>query len=121
MRARFAIYLYGLDRNPIESDFDRIAENLQCVPRLYFEMDGSFIWTGESESTNWQLDGMLYDAAGAIQYVDLKGWCPFNEWNSLLGILADKVDWDTNWTVLRLPHLSTQTLGQFNQEIWGAR
>jgi len=118
MRNKFAIYLYGVDRKPIPADFESIAENLQKVERLYFEMDGSFIWTGEDGEFRWQLDGMLYDAAGVIQYVDIQGWCPLREWLSLLNTIADQADWDQRWTVVRLPQLTTQSLGEFNQEIW---
>lgn len=120
MRNEFAIYLYGVDRKPIIADFDRIAQELQNVDRLYFEMDGSFIWTGEAAESRWQLDGMIYDAAGAIQYIDIKGWCPLPEWLDLLNTIADQAEWDHRWTVMRLPQLSAQSLGDFNQEIWSA-
>ncbi len=74
--------------------FEAVAEQLQQLERLFFEMDGSFVWTGEAQTqanapaVRWQLDGMLYDVGGRVQRVELKGCCPQASWRQLLGTLA---------------------------------
>lgn len=74
-------------------DFESAAEQLQRLDRMFFEMDGSFVWTGENstESTNeparWQVDGMVYDVGGQIQRLELKGLCSKASWRKLLAVL----------------------------------
>ncbi len=51
---------------------------------MFFEMDGSFVWaisppTGDPE-TKEQLDGMLYDRAGRVEYLELKGTADYQHW-----------------------------------------
>ena len=118
MSVPFHIYLYGIDRGTIPTSFEHLAERLSDFERIYFELDGSFVWTGGSEHGRWQLDGMVYDAAGAVQYVDIKGWCPWKIWNSFLTILGGDEGWSEDWTVIRLPAQREQTLATFNEEIW---
>lgn len=121
MPEAFHIYLYGMGRGPIPITFEQLAERLSNVERIYFEMDGSFVWTGESDLGRWQLDGMVYDAAGSVQYIDLKGWCPWSVWNFFLRKLSGDEEWSEAWTVLRLPAQQEQTLAAFNQETWNGR
>ncbi len=70
----------------IDTAFEALAERLQTFERLYFEMDGSFVWTGE-HPLPWQLDGMVYDLGLQIQRVELKGQCPYVQWRKLLSAL----------------------------------
>lgn len=56
--------------------FEELAAALERIDRCYFEPDGSFVWSGETPGGRWQLDGMLYDLAGQLQYVDLKAAAP---------------------------------------------
>ncbi len=72
--------------------FEQVAEQLQTIPRLYFEYDGSFLWTGEQAGTAWQLDGMLYDYGGQLQRMELKGQCPWDAWNRLLETLGQPAE-----------------------------
>jgi len=70
--------------------FEEAVERLESLPRMFIEWDGSFVWRGEygnstdSESSQWQLDGMVYDHLGAIRYLELKGCCIENAWHQLL-------------------------------------
>ncbi len=63
--------------------FESVADKLQSFDRMYFEMDGSFVWTGNSPLA-WQLDGMVYDLGQQIQRIELKGQCPIDPWRQLL-------------------------------------
>jgi len=53
--------------------FEQAAEQLQRLPRLFFEPDGSFVWVTEANGASWQLDGVLYDRNGFLQFVDVHG------------------------------------------------
>ena len=54
--------------------FEDAAAALSAEPRMYFEPDGSFVWVSPvNTAAGWQLDGMLYDRAGKLLYVELKG------------------------------------------------
>lgn len=66
--------------------FEELASRLQQFERLYFEMDGSFVWTG-SAPTPWQLDGMVYDCGHHVQRIELKGHCPRSVWQRFLNEL----------------------------------
>ena len=70
----------------INLTFESLADQLQTFERMYFEMDGSFVWTG-FEPKPWQLDGMVYDLGNQIQRIELKGQCPQARWNKLLAAL----------------------------------
>jgi hypothetical protein len=80
---------------PLPVDFDSLGRELERWPNLYFEWDGSFVWVSQDRladgSPAWQVDGMLYDHAGVLQYVELKGYCPLDAWCELtkaMGITA---------------------------------
>lgn len=72
---------------PFATSFEEAGQRLESLARLYFEMDGSFVWVGDAP-VPWQLDGMLYDHAGRLQRVELKGCCPLNNWRELLNALG---------------------------------
>ena len=64
--------------------FEEAAEALNQLERMFAEMDGSFVWTGQNELSKWQVDGMLYDRLGKLHRVELKGSCPRSHWQLLL-------------------------------------
>ncbi|QDU26076.1 hypothetical protein ETAA8_11490 [Anatilimnocola aggregata] len=55
--------------------FDDALAALGDMPRLYTELDGSFVWTSPPEVERWQLFGCLYDRGRELAYVDLYGTC----------------------------------------------
>lgn len=107
----FALYLYGPAGGPLDASFDQASERLQQLDRLYFEPDGSFTWVVEASSRQ-QVDGMLYDAGGQLQYVDLKGLCSLAAWRELVDAICPAPD----LTVLRLNDGTLQQLQQFEGE-----
>ena len=70
--------------SPMSVSFEEAAESLARLPRMFVEPDGSFVWVGESAEPKWQIDGCLYDRAGSLLYVELKGSCPPAEFDLLL-------------------------------------
>lgn len=119
--APFAIYLYGPQLGPqlgpLPTGFEQAAERLAATERLHFEPDGSFVWSGIEGKSRWQLDGMVYDFAGRVQYLDLKGACPRWAWHRLLETFAGSPA--AQVTVLRLPEQRRVSVAQFEKEIWG--
>ncbi len=111
-----AFQVQQADRNLMSVSFEQVAEAMSALPRMFFEMDGSFVWRGSSaeataslptastsaanssaeltvSSANWQIDGMVYDAAGQVARVELKGHCPLEIFSQLLACIqpADKL------------------------------
>ena len=72
----------------MQVSFEQVLQRLEELPRLYIELDGSFVWTGQTELQAWQLDGMLYDYAQHLQRVELKGACPLESWQVLCAALG---------------------------------
>jgi hypothetical protein len=70
---------------PLAVGFDAATEQLARLPRMFVEPDGSFVWTSPAAERPWQVDGNLFERAGRVLLVDLKGSCPPAEFDRLLG------------------------------------
>ena len=110
----FRLYLYGPSKGPIETSFEEAQSRLSSLPRLYFEPDGSFVWA--LDEGRQQVFGMLYDAAGKIQYVELQGRCELSTWRQLVQATTDGKS--TDCQILRLPNQQLQDLQSFESEHW---
>jgi hypothetical protein len=71
---------------PIAVTFESAVKRLQQLPRMFVEMDGSFVWT--SDTRDWQVDGVLYDRNDQLLYVELKGNCNAPVLGQLLLVLV---------------------------------
>ena len=109
----FRIQLYGPHGGPLETSFEAAAERLMGIESLYFEPDGSFVWTHRRSGE--QVDGMLYDAGGRLQYVELSGQCGRSAWRQLLVALLGKSGDSRQLKVVNLPDRRVQTLQAFEQ------
>ena len=68
-----------------ESAFEDAAARLTRLPRMFFELDGSFVCSGENPAGDrWQLEGQLYDRDGHIVFLELKGNCPEHVFDEVL-------------------------------------
>jgi hypothetical protein len=67
--------------------FEALAASLSKLERLYFEPDGSFVWSGNTQSGRWQMDGMIYDVAERVQRVEASGSLPLDSWHLFLDAL----------------------------------
>ena len=105
----FHLYLYGVGKGPLQSSFEAVEGRLKQLEAVYFEPDGSFVQSRESGSE--QVFGMLYDAAGHLQYCDLRGNCGINTWKMVRNaILGEQV---ANHEVLLLPSQELKDLQSF--------
>ena len=74
---------------PLSVTFDAALALLGRLPRLFIEPDGSFVWTEATpEGQRWQLDGNLIDQGEVLAYVELKGRCPEEAFDAVLGALG---------------------------------
>ena len=109
----FHIYLYGPHTGPFETSFEASSARLQDLDQLLIEPDGSFVWTDRCDQ---QVDGMLYDAAGKLQYVELRGECRRGTWRRILIAIAG--DQTELLEVMSLPNRRLQNLQSFEESTW---
>jgi hypothetical protein len=87
----------NVDQALMDIEFEQLIERLSELPRMFCELDGSFVWRGElavptgngsegsspdlptslinisDQPMHWQIDGMIYDTAGRVCRLELKG------------------------------------------------
>ena len=73
-----------LAATPMDCTFETACERLAALERMFCEPDGSFVWTSAHDQPAWQVDGNLYDHQGRLQFVDLSGVCPAEQFDRLL-------------------------------------
>lgn len=73
---------------PLEVSFEQASEKLNSWPNLLVEPDGSFVWSRRETTTPWQVDGVLYDRADRLLFVELRGCCPETAFDDLMGIFG---------------------------------
>lgn len=79
--------------------FEEALDALSSLPRMFLEPDGALLWVSASEEQPaWQLDGNLWDRAGLLVAVELKGRCPESAWDLLL----DRLGWPETPLIIRL-------------------
>jgi hypothetical protein len=99
---QFHVNLFARDdASPLTVTWEDAAAMLERLPRMIFELDGSFVVSGDieravsseragSSSTpelnklRWQVDGHLFDFAGRLHRVELRGNCPPEAFDELL-------------------------------------
>ena len=105
----FHLYLYGAGKRPLAASFETVESRLKQLDTLYFEPDGSFVFSREKGRE--QVFGMLYDAAGQLQYCDLRGNCGIHTWELVrTAILGNEL---AEHEVLLLPARELQDLQSF--------
>lgn len=75
-----------------EMSFEQAFQRLELMPRMFIELDGSFVWSGEQNGRSWQIDGMLYDYNGRLQRVEMTGHAPRHPWEQLLSVFGQSLD-----------------------------
>lgn len=85
---------------PFAVTFETASEALLALERMFLEPDGSFVWVSTAKDRPWQLDGVLYDRAERLLYVDLKGACTPGDFDRLLEALG----WPETPVMFQLVH-----------------
>ncbi|QDT02817.1 hypothetical protein K227x_11950 [Rubripirellula lacrimiformis] len=112
---QFHVYLYGEQGQPIPASFEDASNRLQKLPLLHFEPDGSLVWARRGGRE--LMYGMLYDAAGQLQYCEIRGKCCLESWISLQ-IAITGVRMTEGLHVMRIPDQELQDLQVFEQSLW---
>lgn len=115
----FQAYVYRNEGQPLGRSLEQVVDPMTALDGLFFEWDGSLTWANQSEG--WQIDGMVYDNATEIQYVDLHGRvnqaenAPFlrDRLRELFGTWGEPAD----LMLLRLPDRRWQSLQDFEKEL----
>ncbi|MCC6509184.1 MAG: hypothetical protein IT423_08760 [Pirellulaceae bacterium] len=77
---------------PLSISWERALANLELLPRMFAEPDGSFLWSGHDERVGpWQLEGTLFDDGQVVRRIELVGNCPPANWLGFLQAL--ETDW----------------------------
>lgn len=98
--------------------FEQLQARLEAHPQSHFEPDGSFLWSGvdnEGEGA-WQLTGMLYDAAGRLQRIEIRGTCPLANWRQWLNLL----DWPMQPLIIQLLEDGCLVMPDECENLWRA-
>ena len=78
---RFHVNLFA---SPFTLSWEDAAAKLETLPRMIFEPDGSWILSGESDGEQWHVNGHLFDFSGTLHRVEMRGWCPMDQFDRLL-------------------------------------
>jgi hypothetical protein len=65
--------IYALEGQRLTTSFEAFAESVAPWPGMFLEGDGSFVWSIPHQGGRFQIDGMVYDRDGAIEYLEVKG------------------------------------------------
>lgn len=90
----FHVNLFAATPARFAFTWEEAAARLERLPRMIFELDGSFVISGNYERAGasstptdvnrWQVDGHLFDFAGRLYRVELHGRCPPAVFDDLL-------------------------------------
>jgi hypothetical protein len=76
---------------PIPASFEEAASRLaEQLPEVLLEPDGSLAWA----SPDHQVVGMIYDAMGSIQYLELRGRCTAEQLRQLVEVISGMTNVD---------------------------
>ncbi len=83
-------YVYPAEGSRFQATFEQFADRVSNWPGMFFEMDGSFVWSIPVEALGErpQIDGMVYDRDDRIEYLDLKGNARPQAWLTLFASLV---------------------------------
>jgi hypothetical protein len=93
----FHVNLLAAPPTTFALSWEEVAAKLERLPRMIFELDGSFVVSGDQPQAGpcptamkrWQVDGHLFDFDGRLRRVELHGHCPPDDFDNLLRC----VDW----------------------------
>ncbi len=118
----FHIYLYGPSltslpiAGPFLTSFEEAVARLETMPGVSLEPDGSFGFA--SAGGHEKLFGMLYDAAGRLQYVDIRGEVTQATLLRVVQAICGAGESVERLVVLQLPSRELKTFQSFQATVW---
>lgn len=91
------VRVYAQEGMRIPTSFEQFMERISKWRGMHAESDGSFVWVYFDGLRRRQLDGMVYDREGALEYVELKGALTVDSVSQLLKAITGDRDpnvWD---------------------------
>ena len=82
------VQIHPFPGQQLPQSFESLAEKLGNMPGMVFEMDGSFVWVDRDFTPASQMDGMVYDRLGKLEYVEIKGACNAQQWHTLCQVVC---------------------------------
>ena len=98
------LQLVAHGRDGFDVSFETLIDSLSSWPMLASEPDGSFVWHPSRDQTVF---GMIYDVAGRVRYVELRGRF---RGETLEKIAAEMLTGDDSLRVVELPRGELQKL-----------
>ncbi len=83
------VQIHPVPGKHLPQTFENLSAILANIPGLIFEMDGSFVWVDHQSARACQMDGMVYDRQGGIEYIEIKGSCSPHQWNTLCQAICE--------------------------------
>jgi hypothetical protein len=83
------VRIYSQPGESIPQSFEGFIEQVSHWEGMFAELDGSWVWVFQEGDKRYQLDGMLYDRAGGIEYVEIKGRATRRAWEQICNLLLD--------------------------------
>jgi hypothetical protein len=81
----FHVNLFAAPPASFVVTWEEVAARLERLPRMIFELDGSFVISGDDpDAGRWQVDGHLFEFAEHLHRVELHGRCPAAAFDDLL-------------------------------------
>ena len=74
--------------HPFSISFEVACQRLNALHRMFLELDGSFVWTGQSDGARWQVEGSVLDRTERLLFVERWGSCPPVAFDQLLTALG---------------------------------
>lgn len=96
MSPRF-LRIYSHEDRRWATSFEALVQAIGDWPGMFFEMDGSFVWATMHGDRRFQIDGMVYDRDGAIEYIELKGDFTPDTWRQWMRAIAIESSEPSAW------------------------
>ena len=77
------VRIYSQPGESICQSFEGFIDAVSPWEGMFAEPDGSWVWVFHDNSIRYQLDGMLYDRAGVIEYLEVKGQATKDAWERI--------------------------------------
>ncbi|MCY3008179.1 MAG: hypothetical protein NTV29_19685 [Planctomycetota bacterium] len=81
------VRVYSADGQSLAQSFEGFLERVGSWEGMFAELDGSWVWVFHEQERRYQLDGMVYDRSGGIEYVEIKGQATEKAWASICNVL----------------------------------
>ena len=115
----FRVHLHGGENAsgtgllPLGGSFEELSDRLSGFPLAQVELDGAFVV--RVMSSGCQIDGMIYDLAGVVQYIELVGRATQNTWLGLIESLCNDL---SKVSCQNLKTGRVSSVAEFQQSVW---